>query len=52
MSQCVWKNNIVDPTSLYKHADGRWYFVTAESEKPWFCEQEYVTNVYWLNSEG
>jgi len=38
-------NVICDPTSVIE-VNGKTYLITAETEKPWFCEQEYMTNVY------
>ena len=37
--------NICDPTSVVE-INGIRYLITAEAEHPWFCEQDYVTNVY------
>lgn len=37
--------NICDPTSIVQINDKK-YLITAESEYPWFQEQDYVTNVY------
>ena len=37
--------NICDPTSVIELHDKR-YLITAESDKIWFCDQDYVTNVY------
>jgi hypothetical protein len=37
--------NICDPTSVIE-IDGKKYLITAETDKAWFCEQDYVTNVY------
>ena len=37
--------NITDPTSVIM-LDGVPHLVTAESDKPWFCDQDYVTNLY------
>mgnify|MGYP001130315780 CR=1 FL=1 len=37
--------NICDPTSVIE-IDKKKYLITAESVKPWFCKQDYVTNVY------
>lgn len=37
--------NICDPTSVIE-ISGKKYLITAETEKPWCCEQDYITNVY------
>ena len=37
--------NICDPTSIIKINDIT-YLITAETDKHWFCDQEYITNVY------
>jgi hypothetical protein len=37
--------NICDPTSVITINDKK-YLITAESENPWFSEQDYITNVY------
>lgn len=37
--------NICDPTSVI-NVGGKSYLITAESDRPWFCEQDYITNVY------
>jgi hypothetical protein len=37
--------NICDPTSVIE-IKGKLYMVTAESDSVWFCEQDYITNVY------
>jgi hypothetical protein len=37
--------NICDPTSIIE-IDNDKYLITAETDFPWFREQEYVTNVY------
>lgn len=37
--------NICDPTSVIE-LNGKKYLVTAETDKPWFVEQDYITNVY------
>lgn len=37
--------NICDPTSIIEINNKR-YLITAESDHSWFCEQDYVTNVY------
>jgi hypothetical protein len=38
-------NNICDPTSVI-HLNNKTYLITAESDKQWFADQEYITNVY------
>lgn len=42
--------NICDPTSVIT-INGRQYLVTAESQLPWFTDQDYITNVYEINWE-
>ena len=37
--------NICDPTSVIE-IDNKKYLITAESEKEWFSDQDYITNVY------
>ena len=37
--------NICDPTSVIE-LNGKKYLITAETEHPWFVEQDYITNVY------
>lgn len=37
--------NICDPTSVVIVNDKK-YLITAETDRPWFCEQDYVTNLY------
>jgi hypothetical protein len=37
--------NICDPTSIIE-IDNKKYLITAETDKHWFCEQDYITNVY------
>ena len=37
--------NICDPTSVIEHNNKK-YLITAETDKPWFCDQDYITNVY------
>ena len=37
--------NICDPTSVIE-LNSKKYLITAEAEHPWFCEQDYITNVY------
>jgi len=41
--------NITDPTCVIL-LDGVPHLVTAESDKPWCCEQDYVTNLYRLEN--
>ena len=41
--------NICDPTSVITlNTDGaeKLYLITAETDKPWFQNQDYITNVY------
>ena len=40
--------NICDPTSVIE-VHNKKYLITAESEQSWFCEQDYITNVYEIN---
>lgn len=37
--------NICDPTSVIE-INNKKYLITAETDNTWFCEQEYITNVY------
>lgn len=37
--------NICDPTCVIE-INNKLYLVTAETEHAWFCEQDYITNVY------
>lgn len=37
--------NICDPTSVIE-INNKKYLITAETEQAWFCEQDYITNVY------
>jgi hypothetical protein len=37
--------NICDPTSVIE-INNKKYLITAESDKAWFCDQDYITNVY------
>ncbi len=37
--------NICDPTCVIE-INGKLYMITAESDNAWFCDQDYVTNVY------
>uniref|UniRef100_A0A6C0ER97 Uncharacterized protein n=1 Tax=viral metagenome TaxID=1070528 RepID=A0A6C0ER97_9ZZZZ len=40
--------NICDPTSVIE-INNKKYLITAETDDPWFCEQDYITNVYEIN---
>ena len=40
--------NICDPTSII-HINDKRYVITAESETPWFCDQDYITNIYEIH---
>ena len=40
--------NICDPTSIIVINDKQ-YLITAETDASWFCEQDYITNVYEIN---
>ena len=37
--------NICDPTSIIE-INNKKYLITAETDNAWFCEQDYITNVY------
>jgi hypothetical protein len=37
--------NICDPTSIIE-LNNKKYLITAETDNIWFCEQDYITNVY------
>lgn len=37
--------NICDPTSVIE-INNKKYIITAETDEGWFCEQDYITNVY------
>jgi hypothetical protein len=37
--------NICDPTSVIE-INNKKYLISAEAEQAWFCEQDYITNVY------
>ena len=45
IEQPLNSKNICDPTSVIK-IDNQLYLITAESECSWFCEQDYITNIY------
>lgn len=45
IEQPVNSKNICDPTSIIE-INNKKYLITAETEKSWFCEQDYITNVY------
>jgi hypothetical protein len=40
--------NICDPTSVIE-INKKKYLITAETDNSWFCEQDYITNVYEIN---
>jgi len=40
--------NICDPTSMIE-INNKKYLITAEADDPWFCEQDYITNVYEIH---
>ena len=40
--------NICDPTSVIE-INNKKYLITAESDNIWFCDQDYITNVYEIN---
>jgi hypothetical protein len=41
--------NICDPTSMIE-IDNKKYLITAESDRAWFEEQDYITNVYEIKT--
>jgi hypothetical protein len=43
--------NICDPTCVIE-INNKLYLVTAESDKAWFCEQDYITNVYEITDNN
>lgn len=45
MEQPKNSKNICDPTSVIEIKNKK-YLITAESDYPWFYEQDYITNVY------
>jgi hypothetical protein len=45
IEQPINSKNICDPTSVIE-LNGKKYLITAETEKHWFVEQDYITNVY------
>lgn len=47
VEQPIDSRNICDPTSVITVNDKN-YLITAESNKAWFCNQEYITNVYQI----
>jgi hypothetical protein len=47
IDQPAGSKNITDPTCVV-HVNDALYLLTAESDEPWFIEQNYVTNVYEL----
>lgn len=38
-------SNIFDPVTII-FTNGKYFLVTAESEKGWFCKQDYITNIW------
>jgi hypothetical protein len=40
--------NICDPTSIIE-VNNKKYLITAETDNPWFYEQDYITNVYEIH---
>jgi hypothetical protein len=40
--------NICDPTSIIE-INNKKYLITAETDNSWFCEQDYITNIYEIN---
>lgn len=50
IEQPIHSKNICDPTCVVTIKNKN-YLVTAESENIWFCEQEYVTNLYEIIDE-
>jgi len=49
IEQPMYSKNICDPTSVIE-IDNVNYLITAETDKPWFVKQDYVTNVYRIGS--
>jgi hypothetical protein len=45
VEQPINSKNICDPTSVIE-IENKKYLITAESELPWFSDQDYTTNVY------
>jgi len=45
IEQPIDSKDVCDPTSILE-LNGKKYMITAESDKSWFYEQDYVTNVY------
>jgi hypothetical protein len=45
IEQPINSQNICDPTSVIE-INNKKYLITAETDKSWFCEQDYITNVY------
>ena len=45
IKQPMHSKNICDPTCIIE-LNHKKYLITAESDKEWFCEQDYITNVY------
>lgn len=48
IEQPINSKYICDPTSVIE-INNKKYLITAEADNPWFCEQEYITNVYEIN---
>lgn len=51
IAQPTNSKNICDPTSIIEIQNKK-YLITAESDKIWFCEQDYTTNVYEIIDES
>lgn len=47
IEQPINSKNICDPTSVIEINNNK-YLITAESDKAWFYEQDYITNVYQI----
>jgi hypothetical protein len=45
VDQPIHSKNICDPTSVVE-VNNKKYLITAETNKEWFCDQDYITNVY------
>lgn len=45
IEQPINSKNICDPTSIIE-INSKKYLITAETDNVWFCEQDYITNVY------
>ena len=48
IKQPINSKKICDPTSVIE-IDNKKYLITAETDRIWYCEQDYITNVYEIN---